>query len=133
MDRYDRLMNDILEKTAAGALRWTVMARQDYDQALAIPDGVRRIFRADYLLGDQSYRLCFVKSRTKRFGDFGAVHEVSEIEIHVLNQDNRVALVLVDVDGLVERDDLLRLSGLIDANNEQTREFFEAFDRSGAA
>ena len=131
MDRYDRIMADLIAKTEDGSLRWKVFNHRDLQGVLPVIDGVRRVFIAVYSLGNAGYRLFFVESRLKRIGDFGTVSEVPDYEIYIVNSNDEVAQILID--GLVERDDLLRLSGAIDAYNEQAQEFFDAFDRSGVA
>ena len=131
MDHFDRIMNDILGKTASDVLRWTVVSPQEFHGILPVADGVRRVVRADYPLGDRSYQLCFIDSKTRRTGNSGGVTEFSSFEVYVLNQDNQVALILNH--DVVDREYLLRLAGLIFEHNDQTKDLFEAFDRSGAA
>ncbi len=131
MDQYDRIIRDVQQKTDDEDVRWKVVNAEFYSGVLLNTDRVLRAFTADYAVGKKIYLLLFVEKKTKYPNDFGYMGEGYGFELFVLDQDRQIVLSLFD--GVVERDDLLKLSGLIDAHNDRAREFFEAFDESGAA
>ena len=58
--------------------------------------------------------------------DFGDASETYGFELFILDEDGQLVLPLYA--GVVDRDDLLRLSGLIDENNDRIKDLFDAVD-----
>jgi hypothetical protein len=92
---------------------------------------VIRAFKAEYPVGNKSYGLLFVERRVDYHDDFGDSTEGYGFELFILDEDRQIVLSLYE--GIVDRDDLLRLSGLIDEHNDRVKQFFSAFDEPGAA
>jgi hypothetical protein len=92
---------------------------------------VIRAFTADYPVGTKQYTLLFVERRIDLHDEFGESAESYGYELFVLDRDGQIVLSLYD--GVVDRDDPLRLAGLIDEQNDRVKDFFEAFGEPGAA
>jgi len=131
MDRYDRIIRDVQRKTEEELLRWEVVAAGRYSTVLLNPHRVVRAFKAEYFVGGRDYTLLFTEKKIDTHDEFGDSTEVCGFELFILDLDQQVVLSLYE--GLVDRDDLLRLSGLIDAHNDRVKTFFEAFGEPGAA
>lgn len=132
MDRYEQIIFDVLRKTEQENLLWKVVNPERYDSALLNTDRVIRAFTAGYIVGKREYTLLFVERKVVDTHDeFGYVTERYGFELFVLDEDGQIVLALYP--GVVDRDDLLRLSGLIDEHNDRARAFFEAFDEHGVA
>ncbi len=130
MDRYDRIIRDIQQKTDEEIIRWAAVTAGRYSEVLLNPSRVIRAFSAAYPVGQKTYELLFVERRVDFHNEFDYTTEVYGFELLVLDHNREIVLSLRD--GVVERDDLLRLSGLIDAHNDRVKEFFGAFEESEA-
>ncbi len=130
MDRYDRIIRDIQQKTDEEIIRWKIASTDLYSGIILNSGRVIRTFSTDYPVGKKEYELIFVEKKTEYHDEFGDA-EGYGFEVFVLGTDRQVVLTLYD--GVVDRDDLLRLSGLIDAHNDRAKEFFDAFDASELA
>ena len=132
MDRYDRILNDVRQKTAEEILDWKLVHADRYSDLVLNPLRVIRAFAADYPIGKKNYDLLFIERKIDNHDDLGDfLSETYGFELFVLDEDRQIVLNLYE--GVVDRDDLLRLSGLIEEHNDRARKFFEAFDQSGAA
>lgn len=131
MDRFDRVMHDVLRKTDDREILWRVVDAGRYSGILLNVNRIIRAFLAEYLVGLETYNLLFLERKIDLRDEFGEFEEAISLELLVLDKDGQIVLHLYD--GIVERADLLRLSGLIDDRNDRTSQFFAAFDQSGAA
>jgi hypothetical protein len=131
MDRYDRIILDIQQKTDEEVIYWKVVNADRYSSVVMNTFRVIRAFTADYTVGEKKYDLLFVERKVDYHDDFGDSTEGYGFELFILDEDVQIVLSLYD--GVVDRDDLLKLSGLIDAHNDRVKNFFEAFDEAGAA
>ncbi len=131
MDRYDRIIRDIQQKTDSEVIRWKVVSSDQHAGILLNAFQIVRTFAADYPIGKRTYDLLFVERKVDFQDEFGDSTEGYGFELLVLDEDRQIVLSLYE--GVVDRDDLLKLSGLIDAHNDRVKNFFEAFDGSGAA
>ena len=130
MDRYDRIIHDVQRRTAEESIRWKVINAERYSVVLN-PYRVLRALTADYPVGSKTYTLLFIERKVEIHGDYGDSTEGYGFELFILDEDREVVLSLYE--GVVDRDDLLRLSGLIEEHNDRAKDFFAAFDESGAA
>jgi hypothetical protein len=131
MDRYDRIIRDVQQKTDDETIRWMVVNAERYSDVLLNTYRVLRAFTADYRVGKKGYVLLFVERKVDSHDDFGDSAEGYGFELFVLDEDGQIVLALSE--GVVDRDDLLKLSGLIDEHNDRVKDFFNAFDEPGAA
>ncbi len=131
MDRYDRIVRDIQQKTDDEAIHWKVVNADRYSSVLMNPFRVIRAFTADYPIGGKKYDLLFVERKVDYHDDFGDLAEGYGFDLFILDEEGQIVLSLYE--GVVDRDDLLKLSGLIDEHNDRVKDFFEAFDEAGAA
>src|SRR3954447_22054518 len=112
MDRYDRIIRDVQQKTDDESIQWKVVDPDRYSSVMLNIWRVLRAFTADYPVGKKDYVLLFVEKKVEYHDDFGGSTEGYDFELFVLDEDGQIVLSLYE--GLVDRDDLLRLSGLID-------------------
>ncbi len=131
MDRYDRIIRDIQQKTDDEVIHWKVANADRYSSVLMNTFRVLRVFTADYPIGEKKYDLLFVERKIDYHDDFGYSSEGYGFELFILDEDGQIVLSLYE--GVVDRDDLLKLSGLIDEHNDRVKSFFEAFDEPGVA
>ncbi len=132
MDQYDRIIDDVRRKTDDEVVRWKVVNADRHSDILLNSYRVVRAFHADYTVGVNKYDLLFVQRKINPDDDFGDYSEGYAFELFVLDDDDG-EIVFTLREGVVDRDDLLRLSGSIEAHNDRAKRFFEAFDQSGAA
>lgn len=130
MDRYERVIRDIQQKTHEEAIQWKVVNADRYSEVILNTYRVLRAFTADYRIGQREYELLFIERKADYHDDFGVLTEGYGFELFILDKDRQIVLSLFE--GVVDRDDLLRLSGLIDEHNDRAKNFFDAFDESGA-
>ena len=128
MDKYERVIRDIQGKTRDRHVKWIVVNPSGYEKVLTNPNQVRRLNRADYNLRGRKYELCFVEKIIPAEDDFGGYYESLNFQLLILDEDGEIVFTIHS--GVVERDDLLKLAGLIDENNDRTQEFFAAFDET---
>jgi len=131
MDRYDRIIRDVRQRTDDEAIRWRVVNADRYSDVLLNSLRVIRAFAAEYPVGAKKYDLLFVERKVDLHDDFGDSTEGYGFELFVLDEDGQIVLSLYE--RVVDRDDLLKLSGLIDEHNDRVKNFFNAFDEFGAA
>ncbi len=131
MDRYDRIIRDIQSRTAQESLRWKVLRPLQYPLVVTNLDRVLRAFEGNYVLKGREYRLAFVEKRVDVHDEFNNNIESRGYELFVLDEEGLVVLPIYP--GLVDRRDLLKLAGLIDAHNDLARDFFRAFDEPNVA
>jgi hypothetical protein len=131
MDRYERLILDVRQKTKDEIIHWKVAKAGRYSDVVLNSSRVIRAFTADYPVGKNTFELLFVERRVEFHDDFGNSSEGYGFELFILDQDKQVVLSLYE--GIVDRDDLLSLSGLIDQHNDRAKDFFDAFEEPGAA
>lgn len=131
MDRYEQIIFDVQQKTEQKIIRWHVVNPARYTSALLNTDRVIRAFTAAYIVGKREYKLLFVERKVDVHDDFGYITERYDFELFILDEDGQIVLSLYP--GVVDRDDLLKLSGLIDEHNDRARAFFEAFDEHSVA
>lgn len=130
MDRYERIIRDVQERTEEDRLLWRLERPAACARILMNPDRVLRVYTADYDLAGSSYRLLFAERRTEFHDDFGEVFEGYGFELFVLGMDGEIVIPLYE--GVVDRTDLLRLAALVDEHNDRARDFFAAFDAAEA-
>src|SRR5271169_4748096 len=123
MDRYDRIIRDIQQKTDDEVIHWRVANADRYSSVLMNTFRVIRAFTADYPIGEKKYDLLFVERKVDYHDDFGDSAEGYGFELFILNEDGQIVLSLYE--GVVDRDDLLKLSGLIDEHHDRVKHFFE--------
>jgi hypothetical protein len=70
-----------------------------------------------------------IPARSRRYRV--SIPEGFDDRLFILDEEGRVAVSLYD--RVVDRDDLLALSGLIEERNDRAQAFFASFDASGAA
>jgi hypothetical protein len=131
MDRYDRIIRDVQEKTDDEIIRWKVVNADRYSDVLLNTYRVIRAFTAEYRVGKREYVLLFVERRVDFHDELGDSTEGYGFELFILDEGGQIVFSLYD--GVVDRDDLLKLSGLIDEHNDRVKDFFDAFDEPGAA
>ena len=133
MDRYDRVIRDVQQKTDEDLLRWEVVRPESHSKILMNADHVLRAYRADYGVGGKSYVLLFVERKVDRDDEFGFGYPIggSSFELFIVEEDGEIVLRLFD--GAVDRDDLTKLAGLIEEHNDRVKGFFAAFDEPGVA
>lgn len=131
MDRYDRIMRDVIERTENGLLRWGRAPRNFIQNCVLNPDQVFLAHWSDYDLSGQIYHLLFAEKRYGTKDSFGRTVETTRNELIVLDTGNEAVLSLFD--GLVDREDLAQLASAIFEHNEHTKQFFEAFDAASVA
>jgi len=132
MDRYDRFILDILRKTEARELDWRVVPPGEISHAVLNPDRILRAYLADYPLQGRNYRLYFIEKRVEFLNEFaGPYREVLGFEVVVLDVDEAIVLTLYN--GVVEAEDLWKLSSLIKACNDRAEVLLSAFDDTDAA
>jgi hypothetical protein len=131
MDRYDRIIRDIQQKTDSELIRWKVVSSDQHSGILLNAFQIVRTLAAEYPIGKRKYDLLFVERKVDFHDEFGDSTEGYGCELLVLDEDGQMVLSLYE--GVVDRDDLLKLAGLIDEHNDRVKNFFEAFDESGAA
>jgi hypothetical protein len=125
MNRFDRVIQDIQQKTANAELKWVIVSPGRFERVLIEPDRVLRAAAADYDLGGKKFLLLFAEKKADYFDDFGGVREGRDFQLLILDQDGEIVLSFFD--GVVDRDDLIKLAALIDDHNDRAREFFAAF------
>jgi hypothetical protein len=131
MDRFDCIIRDIQQKTDDETIRWKAVSAERYSGVVLNTARVIRAFSADYRVANKEYELVFIERKIDYHDDFSFLTEGRGFELFVLGDGGQLVLSLFD--GVVDRDDLLRLAGLIDAHNELVKQFFDAFDEPGAA
>ena len=130
MDQFDRIIRDVQAKTGDEMIRWDVVNAANYSHILLNVSRVIRAFKADYPIREREYGLLFVERRVDNRDEFGDSSESHGFELFILDGDGQLVLSLYE--GVVDREDLLRLASFIDDHNDRVRSFFEAFNGSGA-
>ena len=128
MDQYDRLIHDILTKTENNLLDWDVTAAGVYETAVLNAHRLIRAYRTTYVLGEQKYTLLFLESKVDRFDELGELYEGRGFELLVLGEDKIPVFNLYD--GVVELEDLVKLSSLLQDHNTQAKRFFAEFEKA---
>jgi hypothetical protein len=132
MDRYIRVIRDVQGKTEEGLLDWKAVSGGKYWKGVINPDRVIRAYYVEYgLAGGKEYVLLFVERRLESYDDYGDTFERIAYELHVLDHEGELVLPLYE--GVVDRDDLIRLASLIEEHNDRAKSFFAAFDGNTAA
>ena len=123
MDRYEATLARITDETDRGALRWEAAFPSTHERVVLNPDRVVRCFAADLSAGGKTFPLLYVERKESRFDEFDAPQETLSRELLVLDGDGR--LVLPIYEGLVDREDLIRLAAAISDTNAAAEDFFD--------
>jgi hypothetical protein len=132
MDQFDRIIFDIRRKTSDEELDWKIVPPASVSRIVLNPDRVVRAYSADYPVQERIYPLVFVERRVELFDGYSSPYESLDFEVFVLDSDDG-EVVLTLYDGVVDRDDLVKLSGLIKTHNDRAKAFLSAFDDTDAA
>src|SRR4051812_42100573 len=96
MDRYDRVIRDMQQKTEDRRLAWKVVSPARYERILVDPGRVIRTVASEYTLADKKFDLLFVERKTDLFVDSGEIREGRDFQVLVLDQDGEIVLSLYD-------------------------------------
>ena len=127
MDKYERFLRDVIDRTEEDKLRWSTGLPQRAGRFLYNYDDIVRSFSCEYRLGGKSYTLAFVEKKIQRPDEWGQNFDVFDGELLVVDDDGGELVVRID-DALVEAEDLNHLISLVTERNALTREFFAAFE-----
>ena len=95
MDRYDRIIHDVLQKTEAETIHWEVANADRYSQVHLKPGREVRAYTAVYPVGRKEYGLLFAESRKKFEDAFGGGWEGRDYELFVLGTGCAVGACIV--------------------------------------
>ena len=127
MDKYERFVRDVIERTEDDSLRWSTRLPRRVGRFVYNYDDIVRSFSCEYPLGDQVYTLAFIEKKVQRINEWGHGFEAFDGELLVVDGDGGELVVRID-SSLVEAEDLNHLISLVTERNELTREFFAAFE-----
>jgi hypothetical protein len=99
------------EKTDSEVIDWKVVSSDQHSGILLNAFQVVRTFAADYPIGKRKYELLFVERKADFQDEFGDSTEGYGFELLIMDEDQQIVLSLDE--GVVDRDDQLKLSGLI--------------------
>src|SRR5690349_16956983 len=92
MDRYERIISDVRQKTKDEIIHWKVAAAGRYADVVLNTFRVIRAFTADYLVGRKTYELLFVERKVEFHDDFGDSAEGYGFELFILDEDRQIVL-----------------------------------------
>lgn len=124
-DQYEQTLQRLVIETEEGMLKWETVRPSIYERIIANVDTVVRAFKTQLKLKEKVYHVVVVEKKDFTNDHFGSYFERLSFEVYVLNHKEEFIFPIYE--GLVDRDDLLRLIGAISDASDQTREFFEAF------
>src|SRR5438094_157481 len=100
MDRYDRLIRDVQQKTENESIRWEVVNAGLYKKILLNIDTVVRAFTAEYPVGNRKYTLLLTVGKKHILNEYLPSTDAYNPELFILDIDGQVVLSLYD--GLVD-------------------------------
>jgi hypothetical protein len=114
----------LIQKTVNESIGWEVVSPYRYERIIANPDAVVRAYESRLDLKGKAYPVLTVEKKNWAHDDYGQEFERLDIEVYVMNSDYN--LIFPIYEGLVDRDDLLKLISAISDTSDQSKEFFDA-------
>ena len=125
MDKYDKFLEDVSEKTGDGTLHWDVASPNKYQEYILQSPFVYSSFDADYKVGGKAYTLVFAEKKVPvTAGDFDTAAEQYRCELLVIK--NHTLIFTLD-ENYVEYSELLELGNNIQSKNASAEELFGNF------
>ncbi len=126
MDKYDKFLADVSEKTQKGSLKWDVVSPTKFQEYVFQSPFVYAAYEAVYVIGGRAYTLVFVeKKMPSTANDFDMVTEQHRCELVVIHKGKLVFTLTGDY---VEYDELLDLGRLLESRNSTAEDLFKNFD-----
>ena len=124
MDKYEKLLKDLVEKTNGDKIQWEIISAEKYQRFLFNSQYIYQIYEADYILKQQKYTAVLSRRKYPDDDEFG-YNDGYSVDIMIL-KNNKIIFTLTQ--NHVDRDDLLDLASTVEEINTDTEEFFTKLD-----
>lgn len=122
MNKYEKLFNDIVEKTESNEIKWKQISKNANSDFIFNSDMTFRQYSGKYMKDEDSYTLIFVE---KKYDD--PVHDFAyqayKPEILVVDDNNELLVTLTD--SIIEKADLIELVQEIQEKNDKAKKLFD--------
>lgn len=122
MNKYEKLFEEIVQKTRSGALKWKQLRRHANSDLIFSPNLVFRQFSADLERTGGKFKLLLIE---KKYEDpeFEFVYDKYRPELLVVDDDGELISTLTD--SLIERSNLTRLADMVETRSDKANKLFD--------
>ena len=125
MDKYEKFLTDIIEKTARGSLKWDVAPPSRFHEYVFQAPLVYSAYEAEYQIGGVTYILGFIEKKSpSNDNDYDVVMERHRCEMIVITESK---LIFTLDGGYVDYDRLLELGRALESKNLSAEALFANF------
>lgn len=120
MNKYEKLFAEIYSQTKAGTLKWKQLRRQANSDLIFNPNLVWRQFAADFERDENTFTIILVEKKYED-PDFDLSYEKYAPELLVIDEGELVATIS---DSVIEKNDMIRLSNLVEMKSDKAKKLF---------
>ncbi len=120
MNKYEKLFAEIYSQTKAGTLKWKQLRRQANSDLIFNPNLVWRQFAADFERDENTFTIILVEKKYED-PDFDFAYEKYSPELLVIDEGELVATIS---DSVIEKNDMIRLSNLVEMKSDKAKKLF---------
>lgn len=122
MNKYEKLFEEIMDKTESGEIKWKQINKSAHSDLIFNAQFAFRQYSGKLEKNDESFEVIFVEKKTEDPAhDFAYDKYIPEILI--VDQNNELLITLTD--SVIERDQMLELVGRIEEKNDKIKKLFE--------
>ena len=121
MNKYEKLFNEIVQKTHDNEIDWRQTSKSAHSDLIFNSDMVYRQYSGEFTKGDEVYEVVFVEKKTDDPNlDFAYQRYMPEL----LVIDSRNELLVTLTDSVIEKTDLIELVNEIEGRNDRIKKLF---------
>lgn len=122
MNKYEKLFQDIVDKTDSGDIEWKQTSRSANSNLIFNSDMTFRQYSGEYKKGGDTYTVVFVE---KKYDDpaHDFAYQTYKPEILVVDEKNELLVTLTD--SIIEKTDMMDLAQEIEEKNDRTKKLFD--------
>lgn len=118
MNKYEKLFEDISNKTDSGEIKWRQINKSAHADLIFNPDMAFRQYSGEYTKDGETYEVVFVEKKADDpVHDF--VYQRYMPEILIIDEDKELLVTLTD--SIIEKDQLIDLVKNIEGKNDKTK------------
>ncbi|MCM2992580.1 MULTISPECIES: hypothetical protein [Stenotrophomonas] len=122
MNKYERLFNQIVDRTRGGQITWKQVRKDANSDLIFNPSRSFRQYSADYEGIDESYKLALVEKKTED-PEYDYMYEKYSVELLVIGGDNELLVTLTD--SVIDRSKIAELVEMVEQKNVRVSNLFK--------
>ena len=122
MNKYEKLFEDITEKTNSDEIKWKQISKSAHSDLIFNPDMSFRQYAGEYQKGDETYEVVFVEKKADDPAHDYAYQKYAP-EVLVIDENNELLVTLTD--SVIDKDEMIDLVKSIEEKNDRAKKLFD--------